>query len=108
MHCHLIEGEIKGWDFVSKLYSDEPAVQGALGTNLVLKKDHLYVTDNRSAPDGTLKHVGAVVVYEKHKDKWKQETTILNPNPHQLDFFGAALAVDDDFVAVGTNANFSF
>jgi hypothetical protein len=99
---------VKNWQFVTKIYSAQPAVQGAFGTNLFLHGEHLYITDNRSTPDLSLKHVGAVIVYVEQNGCWNYLTTVLNPNPRQLDFFGSNMSANSKYLVVGMNPNFAY
>ncbi len=99
---------VTNWQFVTKLYPQNPAVQGAFGTNLVLYEDYIFITNNNSSSDGTMKHVGSVEVYKLCNGQWTYLTTILNPNPHQLDFFGGDLSASQNRLVIGENPNFSY
>ncbi len=99
---------VRNWQFVTKIYPQVPALQGAFGTNLVLHEEYIFITNNNSSLDGTMKHVGSVEIYKLCHNQWTYLTTLLNPNPHQLDFFGAALSSSERRLVIGENTNFAY
>ena len=111
------------WQLVAKVYPQNLYIQGAYGTNLFLQGNTVFITNNGSSADGSLKHAGLLEVYQLQGDSkgggyifkyppkdgsWNYVTSILNPNPHQLDFFGANMSATDHQLVVGENPNFAY
>lgn len=97
---------VTNWQLVTKVYPQNLYIQGAYGTNLFLEGNNVFITNNGTV--NSLKHAGLLEVYELENNFWSYVTSINNPNPHQLDFFGSNMSATRNQLVVGMNPNFAY
>lgn len=73
---------------------------GYFGIDADLAGDAVVVGDYL-APHPELKTPGAAYVFRRRDGTWKLEQALAAPDPDNLDYFGKAVAIDGDLIAVG-------
>jgi len=90
-------GSARAQCFASRLFPDKPRTNDALGK-------HVDISGTRAilgAP-GLNQTNGRAVIFERSgAQEWSEVASIESPEPDDSNFFGAAVAIDGNFVAVG-------
>lgn len=80
---------------IAKLQASDPSAYARFGYDVAVEGDVMVV-----GADGD-NSVGAAYVFRYDGNNWVQETKLVSNNPHPGDRFGAAVAIDNNTIAIG-------
>lgn len=91
-----------------KLVQDDPSTGDNLGISVALDEDRGTIVAgaydkafNPVPTSGRINQAGAAYVFKRDGGQWTQQQKLLAPTPTAYERFGAAVAIDGDFVAIG-------
>ena len=86
------------WEIISKIYASDPEPQSLFGLTLDLYKNYLIT----GAPfyNGTKNDIGKAYIFEYNGNEWKEIAALLPDELDDLDQFGSAVKITDDYAFV--------
>ncbi len=96
---YLFRRTATGWIETQKLVHSQVAAGDRFGTSLAMQGDRLVIGASQSDLEKT--NGGAAFVYRLAGTTWIEEQTLIPSNIQGGDFFGTAVAIDGDVIAVG-------
>jgi len=94
------EGGSNAWGRVAKVAPAELPAGIGFGASVTLTQDRLFIGAPDAALSGPLA-AGAVYLYEQTGADWKQVQLVQSARPQESERFGASLAVNGTWLAVG-------
>jgi hypothetical protein len=89
------------WDYDTKLTANDYSGDAKMGmnpTSLAMENDIVVA----GAP-GENGWTGSVYIFEKSAGVWSQSQKLMNPNAQSGESFGIAVAINDNYIIVGSN-----
>lgn len=96
--AYVFEGDGTNWTQQAKLRTGV-AADGWYSCRVALGRGLAFVSavgDSHAGP-----YAGSVVVFRQSNSRWSRETKLTGTSPQAEEYFGAALAADEDTVAIG-------
>jgi hypothetical protein len=102
---HVFARQGDAWVAAARLLREQPQISGPFnqfGTGLAAEGDTLVVGDP-SAPlsNASGPRVGDAAIFTRTGGNWVRSQTLMSPAPDDDDWFGEAVALDGDTIAIG-------
>ncbi len=97
--AYIFERKIDVWNQRAKLTAGDAARDHQFGGSVTIEEDIAVAGmkyDNDAGPDA-----GSVYVFSKQNSEWEIQAKLLADDAAEDDFFGAAVALDDDLIVAG-------
>ncbi len=99
--AYIFERSAQGWVLASKVMSPAPTFQSVFGRSVALRGDRLVVGAPREYITSII-HSGAAYVFTRDgSGAWRYEATLVPSEAESGLFFGQAVALEGDLIAVG-------
>jgi len=96
------------WEQEQKLFADDGAANVRFGQSVAIKGDTIIVGsywDDDACPGVTTCRSGSAYVFRFDGNTWNQEAKLTASDARQSDQFGSAVALSDDYAAIGAPVN---
>ena len=101
--AYVFERVGSSWSQTAKLKANDPASNDRLGYDVAIHEDRIIVSSHLDDDNGASS--GSVYVFEFNGNTWLQAAKLKASDGAASDFFGIAVAVDGDRIAVGANGD---
>jgi len=88
------------WQYVSKIYSPEPAAGDGFGSDIAIQGDTAMIGAWRDT-HSTLYQAGSVYVFKYGGSKWEYDSVLRPGDAAEKDTFGVSVAIQDDYALIG-------
>jgi hypothetical protein len=96
--AHLFKRSGASWSQVAKV-SPSPA-SGFFGSAVAMNTEYAFISANRENRNTSMIQTGALYVYRRNGDNLTFVSKITSPNQTANGFFGNALSIDGDYLAI--------
>lgn len=96
------------WNQIQKLIPNDPQVNAKFGNKVAINGNNIIIGSFHNATGNLgndyMQKAGAAYIFERHTNgTWFQRQKLLEPERRPANFFGASVAIQDNYALVGAN-----